>query len=289
MIAHEYFSPFGTAFIELEFECDSCHNLITTDGYGVPSPNYMADKASDSYNTSEDYVVCENCNKEFNIEIHSGYGDGYVEIYDIDDNTKIAINEIPEEYDEYIDEQIETYLFSSNFLNIFNTEIQKLKDLNKLNTGDLETDKTLKRLIYSGAITCLEDYLSTTLINSILNDDELFKRFVRTFKNIKDRKFSLSEIFEKQEQLKDIVKKELVDIIYHDLAKVKGMYEDTFEIEFPKIEDISKIVINRHNMVHRNGKDKEGNEISIDTTSLNEVIEKVEIFIKNVDDIINNE
>ncbi|WP_353078216.1 hypothetical protein [Flavobacterium sp.] len=287
MIAHEYFSPFGTAFVKLEFECDNCHNIIKTYGFGVPPPNFMADKASDSYNSNEDYTVCDHCGKEYNIEVNAGYADGYVEIYEIDDKTLIKITEIDEEYDEYIDEQIETYLYTSNFLNIFDTEIKKLKDLNNLTIGDIELEKTLRRQIYSGSITCLEDYLSTTLINKVLNDDELFKRFVRTFKNIKDRKFSLGEIFEKHEQLKDIVKKELLDIIFHDLAKVKGMYEDTFEIEFPIIEEVAKIVSNRHNMVHRNGKDKDGNEILIDKDSVEKVIEKVEVFIHSVDELIN--
>lgn len=287
MIANEYFSPFGTAFIELEFECDQCHNLIKTEGFGVPSPNFIADKASDSYNSNEDFTVCKNCGKEYNIEVNAGYADGYVEIYEIDDETSIKITEINEEYDEYLNDQIETYLFTSNFLNIFETEIKKLKDLNNLNIGDIELEKTLRKQIYSASITCLEDYLSTTLINKVLNDDDLFKRFVRTFKNIKDRKFSLGEIFEKQEQLKVIVKKELIDIIYHDLAKVKGMYEDTFEIEFPNIEEVAKIVVNRHNMVHRNGKDKDGNEIVIDKESVENVINIVDEFIHSIDNLIN--
>lgn len=286
MMTHEYFSPFGTSFIELEFECDSCHHIIKTDAFAVPMPNFMAEKASDSYSTNDEWTVCESCGKEFNVDINAGYGDGYVEVYEIDDNTLIKVTEISEEYDKYIDEQIETYLLTSNFLQVFDTEIKKLRDLNNLSLGDSELEKTIRKQIYSGSITCLEDYLSTTLINKVLDDEDLFKRFVRTFKDIQERKFSLSEIFEKQEQLKDIVKKELLDIIYHDLPKVKGMYEDTFEIEFPKIKDVAKIVSNRHNMVHRNGKDKEGNEIALDKESINDVIAKVEGFIHEIDSIL---
>lgn len=285
-MAHEYFSPFGISFIELEFECDNCHHTIKTDGFGVPNPNFMAEKASDSYGTSEEYAVCENCGKEFNIDINAGYGDGYVEVYEINNETSIKIYEIPDEYDEYVDEQIETILLTSNFLSIFNSEIQNLKDLNNLSLNDENIAKTLRRQIYSGTITCLEDYLSTTLINKVLNNDNLFKRFVRTFKPIQDRKFNLSEIFDKQAQLKDIVKKELLDIIYHDIPKVKGMYEDTFEIEFPLIDEVSKIVSNRHNMVHRNGKDKEGIEVSLTKESIDEVITIIEKFILGIDVLI---
>lgn len=287
-MTHEYFSPFGTAFIELEFECDNCHQIIKTDGFAVPMPNFMAEKASDSYSTNDEWTVCQNCGKEFNVDIHAGYGDGYVEIYEIASETPIKITEISEEYDEYIDEQIETYLLTTKFLNVFDVEMGKLKELNKLSLDSPELEETLRRQIYSGSITCLEDYLSTTLINKVLENEDLFKRFVRTFKDIQTRKFSLSEIFEKQEQLKDIVKKELLDIIYHDLPKVKGMYEDTFEINFPEISEVAKIVSNRHNMVHRNGKDKEGNIISIDKNSIDEVIDKVEKFVREIDSLLEN-
>lgn len=65
------------------------------------------------------------------------------------------------------------------------------------------------------------------------------------------------------------------------------MYEDTFEIEFPNIEEVAKIVVNRHNMVHRNGKDKDGNEIVIDKESVENVINIVDEFIHSIDNLIN--
>ena len=49
-----------------------------------------------------------------------------------------------------------------------------------------------------------------------------------------------------------------------------------------------KIVINRHHMVHRNGKDKDGNEIILDINNVNDVIYKVEEFIKKIDLLLTN-
>ncbi|MBO1882878.1 hypothetical protein J4N46_00100 [Capnocytophaga sp. Marseille-Q4570] len=49
-----------------------------------------------------------------------------------------------------------------------------------------------------------------------------------------------------------------------------------------------KIVINRHHMVHRNGKDKDGNEIILDINNVNDVIYKVEEFIKKINLLLTN-
>lgn len=90
----------------------------------------------------------------------------------------------------------------------------------------------------------------------------MFQKFCKNIHGIKNRKFDLSEIYDKFDKLRDIVKIELVEVIYHDLPKVKGMYQDTFQIEFPEIGDLMKVIKTRHDMVHRNGKNKEGEKLN---------------------------
>jgi len=187
-----------------------------------------------------------------------------------------------------MDEQIDSFLYSENPYSNFIDEMHKLKELNKLSLNNNELEKTLKRQIYSSTITCLEDYLSTTLINNVLNDNILFRKFVETYENFKKEKFSLNQIFIKREQLESKVKEHLLGIIYHNLHIVKGIYETTFDIKFPDINEVMKIVINRHHMVHRNGKDKDGNEIILDINNVNDVIYKVEEFIKKINLLLTN-
>jgi hypothetical protein len=283
------FSPFGNSAIELEFKCNECHNTIKTEQFGLPHPNYMAEKASDSYVDREEFVICENCQKEFIIDINVGYADAYVSIIGLKEENEVIITEIPEEYDDYyMDEQIDSFLYSENPYSNFIDEMHKLKELNKLSLNNNELEKTLKRQIYSSTITCLEDYLSTTLINNVLNDNILFRKFVETYENFKKEKFSLNQIFIKREQLESKVKEHLLGIIYHNLRIVKGIYETTFDIKFPDINEVMKIVINRHHMVHRNGKDKDGNEIILDINNVNDVIYKVEEFIKKINLLLTN-
>lgn len=277
----EYF-PFGNRAVIVRFTCDNCGSQVESEEIGIPSPNLMAEKASDSHNENDGGAVCENCGKDFEVYVYAGYADGYVEVSDVEDDS-IEVEEIADELDDYYEEQIDAIIHSLNFIDQFKREVNNLKSLNEIDVGNQELQETLQRQLFSGAITCLEDYLSTTLIREVLNDEENFKNFVRTFKDIRNRKFSLSEIYDKLDKIKDIVKKELVDIIYHDLPKVKGMYQDTLKIEFPEIKELMKAIKARHDMVHRNGKNKEGEKIEISKEVVIKVIEDVENFVNDIE------
>ena len=280
----EYF-PFGNKSVIVKFDCNECDTRVESEEIGIPSPNYSAEKSSDSHNENEGYAVCENCDKNFDVYVYAGYADGYAEINDIEDET-IEIEEIPDELDDYYEEQIDAIIHSLNFITHFKAEISNLSSLNNIDLSNDKLQETLQRQLYSGAITCLEDYLSTTLIQQVLNNEENFKNFIRTFKNIQNRKFTLSEIYEKLDNIRDIVKKELVDVIYHDLPKVKGMYQDTLKIEFPDIEALMLAIKTRHDMVHRNGKNKEGEKIDISKDVVQKIIDEVEAFVTDIDEKI---
>lgn len=284
-MGYSEFLPFGNRSVTVEFDCDECGNRVESEEIGIPSPNYAVEKASDSHNENEGYAVCENCVKNFDVYVYAGYADGYVEINDVDD-VSIQVHEIEEELDEYYEEQIDTIIHSLNFINQFNKELNNLKQLNEVDLGNDGLQETLRRQIFSGTIACLENYLSTTLIQEVLNNENNFKQFVKTFRDIKNRKFDLSEIYDKLDRIKDIAKKELVDVIYHDLPKVKGMYNDTLGIDFPDIGDLMTAIKTRHDMVHRNGKNKEGEKIEITKDLVIDVIAKVESFVTELDEKI---
>ncbi len=282
-MAHIEFFPFGLESIQAKFHCDKCDNEVTSEEISVPDPDFTAEKAKDSYNDNDGYAVCENCEKEFSISVWVSFVDGYIEIDDIDDEGLIEIIEQQEELDEHYEKQIDAIQSTTEFITVFDMEIDNLNNLNEKDLGDPALQNTLQRLIYAGVITCMEDYLSSTLINKVLGDDEVFKIFVRTCHGLKNQRFNLSELYLKLDKIRDIVKKELLDVIYHDLPKVKGMFEDTLGIEFPEIGEIMKIVQNRHDMIHRNGKNKEGEEIELNQKAVKDVIDEVEIFVNSID------
>lgn len=190
-----------------------------------------------------------------------------------------------DEYDRYDDydyeEQYETIISNKHYYDSFQQEIENLRKLNqiKIDNGLLPI---LKRQLYVSAIGTLETFLSETFINQTDENKEYYKNFIETFPPFKDQVFSLRNIFRQYEKLDKTVKKAMLEVIYHNLDKVQNMYKTTFKIDFPEIGELSKAVAIRHDLVHRNGKTKDGIEVEIDKTKIDELIENISQFVETI-------
>lgn len=278
------FNPFGTESINLSFTCCDCNSDVVSEDIPIPSPDYCSDTASGSQTEEEGYAICETCDREFEITVFVTYagGDGVIEgIDDVD----LQVIENPEPYYE---EQYDAVSNNTMFFETFKSEIDNLKELNKINLEPLSTDKTLRRQLYAGIIASMETYLSDAFINTTLNSEIFFKKYVETFKDFKNQSLTIDKFYELQQNLRKICKKSMLDVIYHNLGKVKGMCKDTLNVDLGDISIPSKAVAKRHHIVHRNGKDKEGNIIEITQTEISTLADQIEGFIKNVDEQIDN-
>lgn len=124
---------------------------------------------------------------------------------------------------------------------------------------------TLLRMAFIQQFAALEAYLTDTLINQVLNNAEALKRSVSNIGDLKNVTVSLKEVTDDPE----IVKKKCVailrNLVYHNLSKINEVYKSALNIEiFPwdsvKVR-MNKAVSIRHDCVHRNGRDMEGNEV----------------------------
>lgn len=190
-------------------------------------------------------------------------------------------DEIEENYTDK--DQLEAILSNTDFHHTFLDEIASLRVLNKLSVPNAKANKTLRRHLYVGVIACLETYLSDAFINTVLSNETYLKSFFRSFKDFKEQKLGMNELLDSASKAKEIAKKEMSEVIYHNLPKVSKMYEGTLNIEFPQFSEIQKAVSIRHDLVHRNGKKKDGLEINIDSRSVEDIISKVETFISEID------
>jgi len=282
-MSHFSFNPFGNESIILKFECNNCHHNIESDEIYIPSPDYSADRVSDSQVEGDGFAICENCDKEFEVTIYVTYagGDGYIE--ELPEDYFIDVIENPEAYYE---DQYEAISSNTFFFDTFKHEMENLKELNKIAIQNLSTDKTLRRQIFTGVIASLETYLSDAFINTTLSSKELIKKFVETFHDFKEKPISLNELFNYYSKIETICKQSMLDIIYHNLPKVKGMYKDTLDVDLGDIGNAYKAVLARHDIVHRNGKTKDGKEINITVELIDMQINDIEVFVKRIDEQI---
>lgn len=172
---------------------------------------------------------------------------------------------------------------NNDYFSIFTENIKNIKELNTL--SDLTKNKVkehLKNMLYANVITSLETYLSDAFINTVKSDKLFLRRFVETFDNFKKEKFELQELFNYYDNINEKATKAMLDVIYHDLPKVKGMYLDTLNIVLPDLSFIYKAVLKRHDFVHRNGKTKDGVKHKIESTDIDELCVFVETFVNNI-------
>ena len=143
-------------------------------------------------------------------------------------------------------------------------------------TGDLLADHgkdhgghVLNRMVFSHQVTALEAYLSDTLLKAVLGDKAAMDRLMATDTDLLQEKFTLAEIAADQNLVKTKIHKYLRSILYHNLAKVDFLYNTALQVKIINlISDKSRLftaIKLRHDCVHRNGFDEDGNELTVFT------------------------
>lgn len=127
----------------------------------------------------------------------------------------------------------------------------------------------LNRMVFSHHITAMEAYLGDALLKEVMEDPKAINRLLAKAVGLADTRFSLADISKTPNIVQEETRKYLRSIIYHNLAKVDVLYEIALGIKLlPLISDrdrLLKAVHLRHDCVHRNGVDKNDNELTIFT------------------------
>lgn len=226
------------------------------------------------------------------------FEDGPKEILDkiigIDKDNQVWFNpnefEEDENYDDFdtydYENQFELIISNKHYYDSFHKEIENLKKLSNINLDD-ELKTILNRQLYVSIIGTLETFLSETFINQTDENEEYFKNFIETFPDFRNQNFQLKNIFIEYEKLKKTARKVMLEVIYHNLDKVQNMYKSTFKIDFPEISELSKAVATRHDLVHRNGKTKDGVEVVVDNDTINDLMVKIINFVEEIANSLN--
>jgi hypothetical protein len=193
--------------------------------------------------------------------------------------------ELDSEYD--YDEQFDAITENKEFIKKYTDEIANLEVLTNLKMPDEVLKAVLNRQMFIGIIGTMETFLADVFINLTFDNDKYFRNFIETHPEFGKRKFELKEIFEQSDKLKETAKKVMLDTIYHNLPIVREIYRDTFEIDFPKIKDAYEYVLKRHDLVHRNGKTKEGEIVVTDENAIEELIKTINELVYGVAENLN--
>ena len=258
-------------YVVLKFKCPECGEEVVSDAFAVPIPDFTAETHHDSVNSDWFETSCDNCGKTFEVTLNTGFygGDGTIE--DVDE-----LLDVEEEFaeDSYEDYDQELYEATHN-------EVERMLDSIQSISEDLRP--YMCRLLYSNVITMMETYLGDTLKREVLRDEESIRNFVELYEPFSKIEIKLSHLFSKKDSLPKYIKEILNSILYHDLPKIKPIYKTILGIDLGDIKELYKAVIVRHDIVHRNGKDKDGNEHEITEEKVRELLERLNVMTGNVE------
>ncbi|WP_443217463.1 zinc-ribbon domain-containing protein [Rhodopirellula sp. P2] len=172
------------------------------------------------------------------------------------------------------------------FYETFEVSLGNLSRLALMDISDPVLQQVLFRQVYAGVVASMETYLSDAFINTVVPSTELRHRLMRSTPEFTDKRYGLDEIIEWVANSESRVKKHLLSQIYHNLFKVEKMFSSVLQVEFPakeKVAQLTQIVNQRHNIVHRNGRSKDGSTRVLTLGEVNDTIRLVRDFIVGID------
>lgn len=264
--------------ITVGFRCPKCGKELEEDVW-IPEPDYLSEKDTFNGTRNDEYVVIEcACGEKVTIQTTGSCSGNFIYIDGLEPDYPVNVYE---ENDDYLSYELES-IPDKDYYDVFKSSIDDALMLTKL-SNLMDSQKTIvNSLVYAQLVTCMETFLYDALFTCIFEDEAVKRRFVENYKPFQSQKISLSGIYKKHEVMDETIKKELIDIQYHNISKIKGIFESSIKIKFPEIEGIEKIVETRHDLVHRNGKDKKGNKIEISDEILLNAYREISSFIASV-------
>lgn len=199
--------------------------------------------------------------------------------------SRIPKYEDTSEYDDYL---AETIIKNNEYYENFCKGIYNVKNILEIQV-EVSVQEHIYRLMYANLITVMETYLCDAFINTVISDQSYLRRLVETTQEFKDRKISLSDIFKEAEKIEENVKKYLIELVWHRLDKINHLYSNTLGIKFPSdLKNLFKAINKRHDIVHRNGKNNEGKEISISKEDVISLLHEVKTFVDELENLFSN-
>jgi hypothetical protein len=151
------------------------------------------------------------------------------------------------------------------------------------NTGLGTSQAFIHMLLFANVITAMEAYLSDKF-KERMSDAAVRQKFIETYPKLKEMKVPLSAVSATAASLDRIVANSLSDVVWHRLDKVAEMYSNTLGVTLPPdLTVINKAIADRHDIVHRNGLNKDGVKGTWDAAAISAVIGAVKALAENIE------
>lgn len=219
---------------------------------------------------------CDGCSSDFDVHIVCTLSETTVDITGLVDLSYDVRDDVEQE-------DVLAEVESTKQLDIYRKVASDVIAILKKNSNP-NVQATLNNMLFAQVVTAIETYLSSSFISTVVNDDALIRKLVETDPELAKRQFSLREIFTQWDELKFLVARYLKDLIFHDLKRIKPMYQSVLDIDFGEVAWLFKAILIRHDCVHRSGFDKDGNQNSISDDSIIELVKQATALVSEIEE-----
>lgn len=185
------------------------------------------------------------------------------EIYGNNENDKIkiiveSIIDYDQVYKNYQDSISETNMQISEMINNHKSE---------------RYHKFYNRLLFVSLFSTLECYLKDTIVFLVSNEIGSAYAIVEEIPSLKSKKISLSDI--RNFNITDEIISVLQNTSFHKFGDTDKYYNRILSEDFDLLNTFNEYVMIRHNIIHRNKRDIDGNEVIITNNNLIEFLRKI--------------
>jgi hypothetical protein len=142
---------------------------------------------------------------------------------------------------------------------------------------------TYRRLLFANVIAALETFLSDTFINTVTASPDLLQRYIDSEPKFKERKVAYKDVLREAKRVLDESRKELLDTVWHNLAKVKPLYKEVLQVDLGDVGELAKAIQTRHDIVHRNGRKKDGSPVCLQPAQIDALVSRVRCLAASVE------
>jgi hypothetical protein len=256
----------------------------------VPEVDWCVEPLSDSLSEDDGEMECDQCGVFFAINIQNSPAGCFIELVE-HPNVDVDAEEAPFASDDSQENEWLNDFIPQSPYDVYDSNYHHLGEvLAECSGGESgvirRSAAVIQRMIFAETISSMEAYLGDTLISAVLANPKAMQRLTIRDKDLSEEKVSLNAILANPNVVSDKIRIHLKGLLYHNLPKVAAIFRIALEVNIFPNEDLKvrllKFVQLRHDVVHRNGKDKNGEEHSFPAEWVMEAMEDVRTFVQNV-------
>jgi len=277
-------------YASVSLKCIYCQTPISA-SIAIPETTI----GDETFTSDSQVIECDVCRRHYHAEIvNSGgvidvsiqgvnAGDISVSHPEVIDGLVEATWDWRSDYDWYVN------LTQKTVFQYFSVSFMSIRDMFTVRIDDRNQSEMLNRMLLVQCISCLEAYLSDTLIARVTTLPSLLAKLYEVDSTLRNEKILVSEFIADNDLPLKKSRVYLEGLVYHNIPKIEALYRQILDVSFEYGDGESKNVLfsaiqSRHDFVHRNGKTKETGDLRmIDKKYISRVLLVIEHLVGQIE------